>query len=139
MRLRASLLLSVLILTHLSISAAGQTMNESPFAVLSGLWRITDNKSGCVDSVHGIIFSDDRSKMFVAIQYVSETSRGALVVGESEEYRVLQTSPHLQVKRTDVVTSDIWELIISSRDHYCWHPTDFPAGYCDRTFDRCKH
>jgi hypothetical protein len=58
-------------------------------------------------------------------------------------YRVEQLQPVLrlsligEMRRTDDGERVVWDLVMISRDEYCWHRADWPEGKCTGSVERC--
>ena len=118
------------------------TVEDSPFVILPGTWGwTTDSGLECHENPHDLSFSDDKSSMLLAFhQPLKNPSEKA---EQTVRYRILATAPHLRMKiegetrTTPTGELVVWDLVLLSRNKYCWHRTDWRRGACTASNERC--
>jgi len=126
-----------------SLCGVTQSRAETVTDVLPGVWDWEAAPQRCQENPHSIDFTPDRKSMEV------RHPKGAVMGKETPRvvtvYRVLSESPSSlrmrivgESRRTDAGEPVVWDLVLLSRDSYCWHRTDWPPQGCTGRVLRCS-
>lgn len=126
-----------------SLCFVTQSQAERVMDVLPGVWDWEAAPQRCQENPHSISFTPDRRSMEV------RHPKGAVMDKEAPRivtvYQVLSESPDSlrmrivgETRRTDAGEPVVWDLVLLSRDSYCWHRTDWPSQGCTGRVLRCN-
>lgn len=112
------------------------------YAVVAGTWDWTGADSLCVRDPHTIAFSPDRQLMVLTHRLPWTDSAG--VEHRVAEYDIHEVSRrHVrglirgETRRTGTGEPVVWDLVLTSRDAYRWHRTDWLEGAYTAPVRRC--
>lgn len=116
--------------------------DSSIYAVVSGTWDWAGADSFCAGDPHTISFSPDQQVMVLTHQLGWTDSAG--VEHRIFEYDIHEVSTrHIrglirgETRLTDAGKPVVWDLVLTSRDEYRWHRTDWGAGAYTAPVRRC--
>jgi hypothetical protein len=110
--------------------------------VLPGVWDWEEAPKQCQENPHSISFTAGGSRMEV------RHPKGAVVGNQAPQlvtvYRILAEAPASlrmeivgETRKTERGDPVVWDLILLSRDSYCWRRTDWPPQGCTGRILRC--
>jgi hypothetical protein len=114
----------------------------NPYEVLPGKWgwRGTDD---CKVAPVVISFSSKGRRMHLS--HATKTDDGHREARRDSPYTVLGSIPNgLHVSLDEETRKDAsgqlvtWDLVLPNQNEYCWHRSDWPAGGCTKSIDRCE-
>ena len=112
------------------------------FGVAAGTWDWAGADSFCVRDPHTIAFSSDQRVLVLTHKLPWTDSSG--VEHRVAEYDIQQSSRrHVrgrirgETRRTEAGEPVVWDLVLTSRDEYRWHRTDWPKGGYTKPVRRC--
>jgi len=115
---------------------------EEVFALVAGTWDWEGADSLCVANPHTISFSPDHQVMYLAHRRPWTDSTGA--AHRVAEYDIREFTPSRiqglirgETRRTDQGQPVVWDLVLTSRDSYAWHRTDWPPAGRTKEIHRC--
>ncbi len=99
-----------------------------------GTWGWPDGPSSCAANPQTMRFSEDHRDMWYSwtkdiepvlyhVLYVEGMTLTTLIEGED--------------RRTDAGDRVMWVLVVEDAQHFCWRRTDWPAGTCTKTLEKC--
>ncbi|MGH7679285.1 MAG: hypothetical protein ACRENU_12510 [Gemmatimonadaceae bacterium] len=97
---------------------------------VSGRWDWSTRKRPCSDSTHTIAFSDDGKVMTITMEFpvVDSTGKDDRVT----TYDIVSTTTSRvrgairgETRLTADSTPVVWDLVVTGRDRYAWHRTDW--------------
>jgi hypothetical protein len=130
------------ILVILGSSAVTTPQDRRIVDVLPGTWDWEETPKRCQDNPHSIRFADAGKRMEVRYP------KGAVLDKEPPPvvtvYRVLSEGPSVlrtqiigEMRKTDRGDLVVWDLILLTKDSYCWRRTDWPPQGCTGRVLRC--
>ncbi|MFL5560733.1 MAG: hypothetical protein ACJ79K_04575 [Gemmatimonadaceae bacterium] len=107
------------------------------FHVAEGTWGRTVGAKTCTNGPQRISFTADRSMM--VIEYADDS--GAV---RKARYELRSVSPTTirgfiidETRKTPEGTLVVWDLVLTSRDSFAWHRTDWSPGAYTAEMRRC--
>jgi len=111
-------------------------------AVVAGTWDWVGADSLCVRDPHTISFTPDHRVM--VLTHTRPWTDSAGVEHRVAEYDIHEVSRrHVrglirgETRRTETGEPVVWDLVLSSRDQYRWHRTDWLEGSYTKPVRRC--
>jgi hypothetical protein len=108
--------------------------------VASGSWGFAVEGASCADNPHTISFSPDGSQMLFqyskSLDHNPPTKATYRVLSEGEGF--LRMEKVDEPERTAAGAVVQWDLVLLSRDSYCWHRTDWQENGCTQPATRCS-
>lgn len=115
--------------------AANATFRE----IAAGPWGFEAEGARCQGNPHTVAFSSDGSEMTMryskSLDKNQPTQATYKVLAEGPDY--LRMAMLGEDRKTDAGVLVQWDLILLSRDSYCWHRTDWSKGSCTQPASRC--
>ena len=112
------------------------------YGVAAGTWDWAGADSFCLRDPHSIAFSSDHRVMVLTQRLPWTDSSG--VEHRVAEYDIQEFSRrHVrgrirgEIRRTEAGEPVVWDLVLTSRDEYRWHRTDWPTGSYTKRVRRC--
>lgn len=135
--MRAYLLIGVLVLIQ------GCVSDPSIRKDLPGTWVWSNTESTCESGAQKYVISGDGSQVFVSITgstiALDETTQAERLVYDiiREAPRVMRMKIIGESRKTDDGKVVVWDLVLKSKDSFCWHRTDWPNEACTRVLNKC--
>ena len=132
--------LLVAIAVTLAAYAPGAAQVGRPSEVLTGGWDWEAAPKRCQENPHSISFTRDGTRMEI------RHPKGAVVAGGDrlpDPRRRAAGAAHAdhriigETRTTEQGEPVVWDLILLSRDAYCWRRTDWPQQSCTGRVLRC--
>lgn len=108
--------------------------------VLSGRWDWSNRATPCADSAHTITFTNGPRTMLITQTWL-DSATGAPAVSE---YDILAETPSTirgairgETRTTDDGVPVVWDLVLTGRDSYRWHRTDWMSWFATVEIVRC--
>ena len=121
--------------------AQGVVAVDSLQAILAGEWGWIADGPGCHDNPHTISVTRDGRHLIITYREPfdstgARTKRYEIRSRLPKAIRAFLISPE-ETRRTAAGEAVVWDLLITARDVYNWHRTDWPDSWMTRSIVRC--
>ena len=111
-------------------------------SVTEGVWDWRGRSGTCRDNPHTISFSRDHKYMVLTFAHPIDSTTGDREARYEVRGRTRTSIRGFiidETRRTDAGDLVVWDLVLTSRDSYRWHRTDWPAGAYTGEVIRCNN
>jgi hypothetical protein len=134
---------SLFVLALLFSGCATASVRPELRTLLTDRWDWAAHPEVCAHgNVHSISFSPDGRRMIIRHPLGSHLDDGQL--RPLATYEILESGLTARTaripgdpRRTELGEPVVWQLVLTSRDTYCWHRTDWGPGVCTAEVVRC--
>ncbi len=113
------------------------------FELAAGTWDWSDAERRCIENPHSLSFSPDHKAMYFADRKGwKDDSTGRM--RHTAIYDIQEFTPSRirglirgETRKTDDGVPVVWDLIMTTRDSYAWHRTDWRTGGRTKEVRRC--
>lgn len=139
-----AILVGALIYHFLSLGPNSFTVpkDATVFSQATGTWDWSTSEGFCVNNPHTISFSPDHAVMMITSRRpwsdsIADTSRVAIYDISEHTTSYIRGAIRGESRVTPAGEPVVWDLILTSRDSYSWHRTDWLFNAKTGDIKRC--